>query len=45
MTLTAGMILQVSAELKLRPSILLDVLHRVIQQGAGADAERLRDLE
>lgn len=45
MALTAGEILKIAADLNVRPSIVLDVVRCVVQQVAGADAERVGNLE
>lgn len=43
--LTAGHILKAAAELDMAPSVVLDVIGRVIEQRTSADVKRVGDLE
>lgn len=45
MALTASQLLKVAAELKIQPSVLLDVICRVVEESTGVDVERLSDLK
>lgn len=45
MVVTAGVVLRLAAELDVRPSVIVDVLYRVIEECAGAYAKGFGDLE